>query len=95
MAVLLPLVPRVAVGDLSVKKDGDVFTADRAVGLGWERVYVHYRSSGKLTVGDVTAVDLRRGDLELKMRGRWRPVSEVDVVLTLAQQRFLVHFGAQ
>jgi hypothetical protein len=93
--VRLPLadpVPCAAVGKLQVRKDGKVFSEARAVGLGWERFFIFYRGHGHLQVGDVTAVNLRRGTfnadkLELFSGRRWHAVKAVDVELTAPQQR--------
>ena len=85
----VPAMPRYSVNSLSVRKGGALFTAVRAVGLGWERFYVHLREHGKFEVGDVKVVDLRHGRLQVKSRQRWVDVSAVDVELSPAQQRYL------
>ena len=83
--VLLPVVSRFPVGALSVKKGGELFTADRALGLGWERCYAFLRGNGKLDIGDVQVVDLWRGRLEVKRGRRWSSTAMVDVELTRVQ----------
>ena len=63
----LPVVPVRKVGQLAVKKDNRLFTADRAMGLARERFYEHYRRVGHLRAPDAPNVALRGGVLAVKM----------------------------
>ena len=72
---------------MAVKKGGAIFTEARAVGLGWEFVFRRFFCTGALTAGPVA---LRNGGLEVLSGKRWYPKSAVDVLLTDAQNAFLL-----
>ena len=80
MGVTLPVVLRRRIGQLAMKKDNRLFTADRAMGLAWEQFYEHYRRVGHLRAPDAPNVALRGGVLAVKMHDRWRKgVGAVDL----------------
>ena len=83
----MPSPLRRAARDLVVKKDGEVFTEARAVGLGWECLFRSFFDTGELSV---VTVGLRNGDLQVRTGKRWHSAKAVDVALTEAQNRFLL-----
>jgi len=85
MPPVLPTSRGCAPGD--VLKDGRPFGVERLLGMGWEQSYKQLFLHGRLQVGDVTAVELKKGDL--KRRSDGRALGAATVRLTVPQQRFL------
>ncbi len=89
MPASLPLIRRIQVGDLGVKKGGRVFGEDRQLGLAREQSYEFYFDNGVLSVDDVPDVTLRGGGLKLKSGTVWSKASAVDIALRKCHQEFL------